>query len=412
MDELGMSMEDVCALPWVKAGVAKIIPNRFGIEIRIGAYVGRLGLGQGQHIDVEEMVPGTVSACIALSTSGRRRGGQAVVGRNKLSAHEEVAVRFSTLCAEVLSRGPVMAYVQSTFATGRPRGKIDVPTTLLKLRARGRFDLIQCKVRELSDDTPVNRILLAAAFAAERILVDQPLHRLAIRRCVAALSGARLLSHPAVPEAKELKDDAVADAVLLAETLLAGVPISPDQEGSGSAFSAWVNVDRIFEEAVRTTFTRIQHETRVVKGSECGIHLFHAAAGEQPAFSKRLDPDIVVYRDHGQTLVVDVKYRRSGEHPTEEQIYQLAAHASAFRADAAALFVPVLGKGPAQRQRYGRLTDGCSVDVVSVKANDLKQIEDAVTSWLDSIPSGAHPSLRRGADHITAPETWIVGATT
>lgn len=392
MDELGLTLDEVRGLPWVKAGIAKAIPNRFGVEFRIGPFVGRLGLRQGESIDVEEMVPGTVAACMSLSTSNPRRALHAAIGRNTLPAHEAVAVEFAELCADVLSRGPVKAYTPSTLTTSRPRGKIDIPATLIKLQARGRFDLLQCGVRNLSDDTPVNRVLLAAALAAERILVERLDDRVAVRRCIAALSGVTIQAHPAIPRAWELSDDVVADAMLLAETLLAGVPVSPSQEGSRSAFSAWVNVDRIFEEAVRTIFVRSAPSARVVHGKDCGVHLFHAAADEPPALPKRADPDIVVFRSNGQVLLVDVKYRLSGEKPTEEQLYQLAAHAAAFRADAAALFVPVLGRGSEQMRRYGRLADGCSVDVVPVRANDARRIESTVTAWLESIP--ARPGRR------------------
>lgn len=396
MEELGLSLEEIRSLPWVRAGVAKVIPNRFGVEFKIGAFVGTLGVGENFSIEVEEMVPGTVRACLSLSTSDPRRGQQSMLGRRNLSAHEEVAVQFGLQCAKVLARGPVKAYLPATYATPRPRGKIDIPTTLMKLRARGRLDLIQCKVRDLSDDTPVNRVLLAAALAAERILKDRPEQRLEIRRCIAALSGVTRHAHPPIPRAWEVSGDGVAQAMTLAETLLSGIPISPTEEGSRSAFSVWVNVDRIFEEAVRSIFLKCGLEARVVKGQECGVHLFHAAPGEPAPLPKRAEPDIVVFRDDGKVLVVDVKYRLSGERPTEEQLYQLAAHAGAFRADAAALFVPFLGRASEEMRRYGRLADGCSVDVVPVKADDAREIERSVTAWLESIPSrpGGSPERR------------------
>jgi hypothetical protein len=243
---------------------------------------------------------------------------------------------------------------------------------------------MQCTVRNLSDDTAINRVLLAAALASERILVDRLAERLVIRRCIAALSGVTLHPHPPIPPAWQVPDDDVARAMLLAETLLAGIPISPNEAGSRSAFSVWINVDRIFEDAVRNIFTGCASEARVVRGKDCGVHLFHADPGEPPPLPKRAEPDIVVLRDDGRVLVVDVKYRNSGERPTEEQLYQLAAHAGAFRADAAALFVPVLGKGPEEMRRYGRLADGCTVDVVPVRADDAGRMERSVTAWLES----------------------------
>lgn len=412
LEEIGLTLEEIRGLPWVKARVAKVIPNRFGVEFRIGPFVGRLGIRQGASIDVEEMVPGTVAACLSLSTSTPRRAVQSALGRNTLPAHEAVALQFAEVCTDVLSRGPVKAYAHSTVITPRPRGKIDVAATLVKLQARGRFDLLQCGVRSLSDDTPVNRVLLAAALAAERILAERPDDRLVVRRCIAALSGATIQPHPVMPYAWELPDGVVTDAMLLAETLLAGVPVSPNQEGSRSAFSAWVNVDRVFEEAVRNIFVRAASNARVVQGKDCGVNLFHAALNDPPALPKRAEPDIVVFRREGQVLVVDVKYRLSGEKPTEEQLYQLAAHAAAFRADAAALFVPVLGKGSEQMQRYGRLADGCSVDVVPVRANDARRIEATVAAWLESIPARRTRHSDPLADQQPVWESGFVGAAT
>lgn len=141
------------------------------------------------------------------------------------------------------------------------------------------------------------------------------------------------------------------------------------------------------------------------------MHLFHAAAGDPPALRKRADPDIVVFQQDGQVLVVDVKYRKSGENPSEEQLYQLAAHAAAYRADAAALFVPILGEGSEHIQRYGRLADGCSVDVVAVRANNATLIAQAVVGWLESVSARKPPepaSMPRGFVR----ESSFVGATT
>ncbi|MFE7927727.1 hypothetical protein ACFU6S_03165 [Streptomyces sp. NPDC057456] len=325
------------------------------------------------------MVPGTVDACLHLSTSGQRQASQAARPGSTLPPLTAIAQTFSAMIERELAFGPQKEYTATSAHSSRVRGKIHVGETVRNLWSRGRHDRLAIRYRNLTEDTETNRYLLAACIRAEHLLSDHDEARAAVQRCMQMLSAAQIFHEPVFPSLPPNTSTILRDTLHVAKSLIRGVPFNFRSAGT-SPFSAWVNIDRIFEEAVRTLCQSAVPTTfTVTDGKSQKVPLFHTFEGEAKPLMKRADPDIVI-RGQGRTGLLDAKYRKSGERVTEDEIYQLIAHAGAFSADAAALVTPAL-YGPPGIRRLGRISTGCSVDVIAVDPTQADGMSDLIGQW-------------------------------
>lgn len=122
--EFGVSTDEAAKLPWVVENVAAVNPVRTGFEIRIGPYAGSLFVRPGLIIEVAELVPGTVAACLDLSRSGRRQAPQPAGGARRIEPTLAVAELFVALCSDFVRSGPLKEYVQRHETVARPRGRM------------------------------------------------------------------------------------------------------------------------------------------------------------------------------------------------------------------------------------------------------------------------------------------------
>lgn len=376
--EVGVSCQDAQKLPWVRARVAKLTENRLGMDLEIGAFVGSLTMPSGLLVEIEELVPGTVDACIQIATGATRIVRDGGVGKRTISAQETVAVAYASSLAKVLRLGVEKTYRTRSLATTRPRGKLLLQETLRDEWSRGRNHRVVTRWNELTEDTDENRFLLAAACRADALIMDASL-RLGIRRSIAALGGARYEPNPKFPIAEMNYHDQRRQVLELANLLISGVPYLP-VAGRPSPFDSWINVDRLFERAVFSLFERTCPPGSVSRGENENVFLFRTVPGEAPAKRKMANPDVVVRRG-SQIGVVDAKYRRSGAMPSESEIYQLISHADAFGATSAALVSPAIGQ-PVGTVRLGRVRSGFTVDVIAVDPTNEQVMEKAIGDWV------------------------------
>lgn len=379
--EAGLSHDEMARLPWVVEKVAAVSPVRTGVEIRVGPYAGSLFMRPGLILEVEELVPGTVAACLGLSRSGRRQAPQAGGGPRRIEPTLAVAEMFVSACTEFVRTGPLKEYVQRHATLARPRGRIDIAGTVRGPMARGNRTAVVCDWRQLTEDTPLNRLLLSAAVRAERILQEYGEDSRRARTLIISMAGARFFPNPTTRVHFSSRD--AGETVGLAKTLIEGVPLALSPEPSQEPVTAWINVERIFEEAVFELCRRSAVGAAVTRGQDDGVMLFHSKSDEPEALTKSAEPDVVVTAPGGQRLILDAKYRRSGEDPDDSELYQLIAHATAYSATAAALVTPALSRPPTVR-RLGRIRTGCVVEVVSVDPASATSIGDGVRAWLSS----------------------------
>lgn len=384
VDQKGISLDEeaIRNLPWVKEKVAKL--NRIGkdlVEFEIGPYAGELWIDRNNCIDVVELVPGTVSACLQLSSTGRRVSEQEIHGSGFVPATVAVARSYAECVSVAISSGVHKEYLGRKVESSRPRGKLDISSTIRGPWSSGRIDHVVTSRRELTEDNSVNRILLLACMEAEWRLEGYPEDLARIRSASTALKGASLDRGIATWPDNHLAPK-FNTALGLAREVLGGVAISTSLGQLRNSHSAWVNVERIFEEAIRSLFRQI-YVGVVTKGEDEDVQLFHALPDEDGPIFKTANPDIVLRRDGAVVAVLDAKYRRSGDRPSDSEIYQLLAHATAFGAKSAALVTPAIYGEPGIR-RLGRAGDGCAVDVISVDSSSVHSMETLAMRWLKS----------------------------
>lgn len=390
-EEVGEYAE-LLELPWVTNRVARLTRTRIGVEVLIGPYVGRLVVPDKVVVDVNEPFPGTIAACLELSRSGRRAATQpSPPGTVQVAPWSALAEEFTRSLSNYVMYGIERRYLPELVTTSRPRGHVELGLSAKRLFSRGQQDKIVCRPRVLSDDTALNRVLAAGATRAEQVLIRDGSSTClkTLRSLAPALSGIR---RDIVPDLMAARREIVLSRedhrylLSLAELLVEGVPSLPMSERLDEMFpmTAWLNVERIFEEAIFSVIKEVVgHRGSVHKGKGDGTTLFAAQlAGEPEEIAKYADPDVVV-RYPGGTLLLDAKYRRHLAEFTEDELYQLIAHAGAYRATAAALVAPVRLGGTPEEKWLGRDKYGTAYHVISVDSAAPAQIFKALEIWLN-----------------------------
>jgi hypothetical protein len=390
-DEIG-ALDDLAKLPWAEAGVARAAATRVGIELRVGPYVGRLIIPDHATIDIEEPYPGTVATCLALTTSGRKAGDQASPSSKiMVSPWSAVATRFQEALSAYVLHGIERRYIPEVITTSRPRGRIDITATATRVRSRGREDQVTCVPRILTDDTPLNRVISAAAVRAEQLLLRENLVSALreVRLAAKALSGVRRDVAPDFAAARSSLDTRYAEhdrLLSLAELLVSGVPALPpsERQDPNHPMTAWIDAELLFEEAVRSiSQTVVGGRGSVRAGRGDGVALFQRWPQDPITPRKSADPDVVI-RHKDAILLLDAKYRRHDEDFTESELYQLIAHAGAYGAAAAALVIPSRNeKDPAERW-IGRDRNGVAYYTVAVDPTSTTGMYDPIDTWITS----------------------------
>ena len=366
--------DDVFGLGWLEAGVARIEWLPGGIRLSFGPYVGRIVIPGLLSIDIHELVPNTVAALFSLTAGTAKIASQSTTrGRTPLPPWVPFAARFGTGLGDYARTGLDRRYLPRETDSAFARGRVRVGATLRRHRARGRGDALSCLVRELSDDSPLNQALLVAGAKAERLLrtAESPSELRTLRIALRVFGGVSLDAGVDLDAARQLAASAsrpVSPELLnLAEVLIRGITAESDERQEGQPMSAWINVDSLFERAVRETLAELLPPGSVRHGREDGVQLLRT--GE----SLGAEPDVVVHRE-GRRLLYDAKYRRDGSNVGRSEIYQLMAHADAYGADGATLVTPRVSDADADRF-LGRDSRGCPYRVVVVDAADSAALQ-------------------------------------
>jgi hypothetical protein len=202
-----------------------------------------------------------------------------------------------------------------------------------------------------------------------------------------ALSGVRRDVFPDVAAARsalDVRSDEQNVLLSLAELLVSGVPALPpgERQDPDHAMSAWINVELLFEEAVRTIAQEmVGHGGRVRAGRGDGVLLFQARDEDPRMIRKSADPDVVI-RQGETTLLLDAKYRRHEEDFTEAELYQLMAHAGAYQALAAALVAPSRDGGGPHERFIGRDRNGVTYYVIFVNPASQNGMREPMANWI------------------------------
>lgn len=245
------------------------------------------------------------------------------------------------------------------------RGKLDVVRQLTHLSVRP--DRLACRFDELSENTPLNRVLKAAVLRLTRITRSAS----NARRLAELLSRFELVGDSSNPLSEPVRMDRT-NTAFHGLYRLAWFFLSKDWQSttSGNAltgFSLLFRMNDLFEKFVGYTMKRtlglsvhLQDQSRHALISEEG----------RPLFAMR--PDIVVDGADGP-VVLDTKWKRLEPGNAkigvkESDVYQMLAYAHAYKARQLVLIYPCCDglEKPGRVQRWKIPEAGCSLDIVVV----------------------------------------------
>ena len=272
---------------------------------------------------------------------------------------------FSERLLAAVRRGLPRRYLIHTEDLALLRGKLDVVRQLTHLSVRP--DRLACCFDELSENTPLNRVLKAAVSRLTHITRSAP----NARRLAELLSRFEFVDDSTDPLSEPVRMDRTNTAFHglyhLAQFFLSKDWQSTTSGNTMTGFSLLFPMNDLFEKFVGRTMKRtlglpvhLQHQNR------------HALVNEEgrPLFAMR--PDIVI-DDADGPVVLDTKWKhlkpRDAKIGVEQSdVYQMLAYAHAYEARRLVLIYPWCDgmEGPGQIRRWKIPKTGRSLDIVTV----------------------------------------------
>ena len=301
---------------------------------------------------------------------------------------------FAERLLTAVRRGLPRRYLVHTEDLALLRGKLDIVRQLTHLSVRP--DHLACRFDELSENTPLNRVLKAAVSRLARITRSAS----NARRLAELLSRFEFVGDSPSPLSEPVRMDRTNTAFhglyRLARFFLSGDWQSTTSGDATRGFSLLFPMNDLFEEFVGRTIRRtlahpvhLQHQGKHALVSEKGGPLF------------ALRPDIVVDAADGP-VVLDTKWKRlePGDAKIgvkQSDVYQMLAYAHAYEARRLALIYPWcdgMGRpGLVRRWRIPETT--CPLDIVTVDVGQPDSVgevlcrlfEDDKDNFANPVPS-------------------------
>ena len=280
---------------------------------------------------------------------------------------------FSERLLAAVRRGLPRRYLVHTEDLALLRGKLDVVRQLTHLSVRP--DRLACRFDELSENTPLNRVLKAAVSRLARIARSAS----NARNLTELLSRFEFVGDTSEPLSEPVRTDRTNTSFhglyRLARFFLSGDWQSTTRGKFETGFSLLFPMNDLFEEFVGRTMKRtlglpvhLQHPGKHALVSEKGGPLF------------ALRPDIVIDAANGP-VVLDTKWKRlePGDAKIgvkQSDVYQMLAYAHAYEARRLVLIYPWCdGMGNPGRvvRRWWIPKTTCPLDIVTV---DISRPED------------------------------------
>ena len=288
--------------------------------VRVSDAVGMIRVGQTQLL-VEPKIP-TSHLLYLLGLSGEfpRLDEQRAATQTSNSLWALVSEWFVAATERVLRRDLLRDYEAERDELVAVRGRIDPQATAGNFYS-GRLDF-SCEFDEFGLDTPLNRILKAAAGAVSA----SPLLRADVRRRAQRLLG-RMDNVGDVQTTDwrvgtDRRSGHYADAVMLGRHVLQGQGRTL-AHGSELAWSFLIRTPEMVESGIRAALVNALGRDRVTKTGR-------AAVGSTMTFT----PDLVF---DGGRAIGDVKYKLSSGDWDRNDLNQVVTFARAFRTDIAAI---------------------------------------------------------------------------
>lgn len=367
----------------VAGGIVEPISQSDGLHLRADRFVGFARLGDIE-LRIRERHAGSLVKLLELASNVRLKLAPAASGVSdqKVIVHALV-VEFVELVRTYVAHGREKVYTTVLGHGPTGRGQLDLVRTA-RARAQGQ-PWLEWARPELSAVTPLNALVARALHAAD-LVCQQVTQDSKLQVELRSLAGV-------------FQDNALAYSLSTAEDLLAqaernrappGLPelaatiVQASSAGGGghdARVSWFVNLETLFEKAVRTQLARVVPSAKVAKGGtyKPALHLFSGPPKRLPMY-----PDIVVSHTI-ETVVGDVKYKRWDSTPSASDLYQMSCYVQAHGGTRGFLVYP----GSRLRVPLGKTPWGSSVQVFLVDPMNL----EADLAWLAAamdLPGRAH----------------------
>ena len=321
-----------------------------GARLRGNCYVGHAICGECR-VEIHEKVRGALVSLVRFA--GRDTFEIAVADAQATELGpllRELIGQFLILLGKYLGRGRQFTYLTQKKSGSLAGGRLDIVRTL-GLRARGLSHLLAFDMPQISFSTPVNVVIAATLREIERVaeLVELDAETIATARCLSLFFSdcrdyrvlvrtRRDLANMAGIVAANVGRGSLGDMLSIGRVILSHQSFEPERFVEDRVPRTWfVNLEALFEEAVRTTLGRLLHTSRhqVLNGRDIAPPIFNLQTRLY-----RANPDIVIRTSGEKPLLGDVKYKDFEGNADAGDLYQLLGHAGAFDAERCFLVYP------------------------------------------------------------------------
>ena len=321
---------------------------------------------------------------LAVAWDVRVADGELTALKTQRSDLLELLIRlFADRLLIAVRRGLPRRYLSRDEDLAQLRGRLDVKRQFTHLAVRP--DRLACRYDELSEDTPLNRVLKAAVLRlADRTRSAQNGRRLA--ELTARFEPVRESLGPLrEPVRLDRTNTAFHDLHRLARLLLSG-DWQSTTTGRATGFALLFPMNLLFEEFIGRSLRHVL-APRPVNLQHSGLHAL-TGRGSERLFALR--PDVVIGEPDARPIVLDTKWkqltpRKAGCEKTmgvaPSDVYQMLAYARAYDAKRLVLLYPwhqELDGPPGLNRRWAVTGSDCHLDIATVDAGHPNGVGDTL----------------------------------
>ena len=310
----------------------------------------------------------------------------------------ELLIRlFANRLLAAVRRGMPRRYLTHEEDLALLRGRLDVKRQFTRLAVRP--DRLACRYDELSEDTPLNRVLKAAVTRlAGRVRTAANFRRLA--ELTARFEFVRDSSDPLrEPVRLDRTNTAFHELYRLAKLFLSG-DWQSTTGGRSTGFALLFPMNELFEAFIGRSLKRalaprivhLQHRRRTALTGTNGEPLF------------ALQPDAVIECSNDHPVILDTKWKRLTPRArgckttlgvAQSDIYQMLAYARAYDARRLVLIYPwheEMGAQQGVHRRWSVTGTDCRLDIATVDVGRPREVAEILCRICECEPTRVPPS--------------------
>lgn len=344
-------------------------------------YTGEVWL-ESFRLVLAEKFPGATDVLLAARQRAKRKKVQlAGFGDEHYDPIAALVGRYLSAVKTYLSGFRKVQYIDRTLTGTLAGGRLDVRGTI-KLRISGKGHRLAYRKSQVSSELPYNVCLYAALKQVERLnrIVQLQSSLIVMARALraplsdcesqATLLGLSQIQKLATEQAKAHSNSRseLALPIELASLLLEATPQEFNESERHGARNSWfVNLENLFEAAVRECIKRLLGEGYSVTSSRKRPDLFKPDLGRY-----RANPDVVVRTQNGNSVMIaDAKYKDIDLWPSASDVHELLAHAAGFFSPKAVIFYP--SDADYMTREFGMSVTGCHVLAAGIRFGQFEE---------------------------------------